>query len=164
MTDRRPFVADQSGTASVELVMILPLMFALLFPAMELGHFFWTQHKLVEAVRDGSRYASRLGYNKVCDGGTLKTDMLPEIKRMTRTGQIGSSTAVPKVAGWTDDQVTVTCQTFVNTGIYSDLGGNGAIVTVAATNVPYPSLLQRLGLISSTVNMNARASGPVIGI
>lgn len=166
----RTFLGDRRGSVSVEFVMILPMAFALLFPAMELGHFYWTQHKLAEAVRDGSRFAARLSPNRLCNGATaiVSGSDVTAIKLMTRTGQLASSTATAKVAGWDDGEVSVTvsCQAFVSTGIYSVMaaGDSGAIVTVAASNVPYPSLLMRLGLISTTVRMNAKSSAPVIGI
>lgn len=166
----RSFITDAKGTAGAEFALMLPFLLVLMFGTFELGHFFWTQHKLAEAVRDGVRYAARFKVEDVCTGATssVTTAEVDKIKLMTRTGQLTNNVATPKVPGWAAANVTVTysCQAFVSTGIYNDLGTGGAapIVTVAATNVPYPSLLERLGLIASTVNMNARSSGPVIGI
>jgi hypothetical protein len=84
---------------------------------------------------------------------------------VTRTGQVatGFNGTVP---GWTDTQVTVTvsCQAFVNTGIYTDLNGAGPVVTVRAANVAYPSLFKMLGNMPGSIRLNARASTAVIGI
>ena len=68
--------------------------------------------------------------------------------------------------GWTADQVqvTISCQAFVATGIYTALGGAAPIVTVAADDVPYPSLLGALGVVDLGIEMNATSHAAVIGI
>lgn len=169
MTLRRIFSND-SGSAATEFALILPLLVVLLFGGSEAGHFVWTQHKLTEGVRDGVRFASRAPVDTYCNGAVLKSDVtytakIAEIKRVTRSGLVatGFNATVP---GWTDARVTVTvsCQAFVSTGIYTDLNGAGPIVTVKATNVPYPSLFKALGHLPTSINLNAKASTAVIGI
>jgi Flp pilus assembly protein TadG len=161
------FFRDDTATAAVEFALILPLLVVLLFGGSEAGHFVWTQHKLTEGVRDGVRYASRLQIDRVCNGATavLADPELSNIKRVTRTGQVatGFNGTVP---GWTDSQVTVTvsCQAFVNTGIYTDLNAAGPVVTVRAANVAYPSLFKLLGNLAGSIHLNAKASTAVIGI
>jgi Flp pilus assembly protein TadG len=166
----RRFASQTTASASVEFALMVPLLVILLFGGAEAGHFVWTQHKLVEAVRDGARYASRLpvnGSDGVCAGATeqLSTDAEDRIKLITRTGQLagGGQSVVP---GWTDAQVTVTvnCQAFVATGIYTDLGEAGPVVTVAASGVSYPSLFNGLAGLSGGINLSARSSAAVIGI
>jgi Flp pilus assembly protein TadG len=163
----RSFLRNDTATASIEFALILPLLIVLLFVGSEAGHFVWTQHKLTEGVRDGVRYASRLNIDKVCNGATsvLAEPELSNIKRVTRTGQVatGFNGTVP---GWTNAQVTVTvsCQSFVNTGIYTNLNAAGPIVTVRAANVAYPSLFKALGNMPSSIRLNAKASTAVIGI
>jgi hypothetical protein len=78
------------------------------------------------------------------------------------------------VPGWTAAQVTVTvnCDSFVNTGIYSDLGDNdangtndaGPVVTVAASGVSYPSLFNGLAGLSGGISLSAESNAAVIGI
>ncbi len=164
----RSIPARNRGTASVEFVLMLPVMLALLFGGFEAGHFLWTQHKLVEAVRNGARYASRLDVAQVCDGGAsvLSADEVARIKLLTRTGQVARADAVAAVPGWTDAQVrvSVTCGAFVDTGIYSEYGEPGPVVVVSANQVPYPSLFGRLGIIDPEITMHARSSAPVIGL
>lgn len=166
------FARSEEGAAAAEFALIVPLLVVLLFGGSEAGHFVWTQHKLTEAVRDGARYASRLPFETVCDGAT---DVLTNgdhdeeharVIRVTRTGQLASSTVRPVVPGWTDAQVdvTVSCEQFVSTGLYTELGAAGPVVTVAATNVTYPSLFGLLGRITRSVSLNARSSAAVIGI
>jgi Flp pilus assembly protein TadG len=164
---RTNFFCDETAAAATEFALILPMLIVVMFAGSEAANFVWTQHKLTEGVRDGVRYASRLNISRVCNGATsvLADPELSNIKRITRTGQIatGHRQTVP---GWTDARVNVAvaCQAYVNTGIYSNLGEAGPIVTVSAQNVPYPSLFERLGNLPGTINLNAKASAAVIGI
>ncbi len=173
---RRPallqrFARQTKASASVEFALMVPMLVILLFGGAEAGHFVWTQHKLTEAVRDGARYASRLpvvGFEGVCAGATetISTDQIDRITLITRTGQLAATGARPVVPGWTDAQVTVTvtCQAFVDTGIYGDLGEAGPVVTVAASGVSYPSLFNGLAGLTSGINLSARSNAAVIGI
>lgn len=162
----RRFGLDTRATAATEFALALPMMLALLFVSMEAGHFFWTEHKLVKSVRDGARFATRLSVTDLCDGSTtiMSSALESEIKNLTVTGQI--SGGAPKVPGWTtgDVQVTVGCEAFVATGIYTDLGAEGPMVTVSSGNVDYPSILNGLGVINDTVDISAESSAAVAGI
>ncbi|WP_333605499.1 TadE/TadG family type IV pilus assembly protein [Novosphingobium sp.] len=167
----RGFLSSDKGTASAEFALVLPMLVVLMFGGFEAGYFIWMQHKLTEAVRDGARFASRMNINDFCNGATLKSDAtyttdITNIKLLTRTGQLASTSAPAKVPGWADGQVTVTvtCEGFVSTGIYNDLGNAGPVVTVSATNVAYPSLFHGLGVLKSTINLNATSNAAVIGV
>jgi len=152
---------DRRGTAAVEFVLALPFMLALLFGAMEAGHFFWTQHKLVKSVRDGARFASRLDVERLCANDAT---LLSEIRNVTVTGQLAAG-GTPKVPGWEPGDVDITpCGQFVDTGIYTDLGRRGPIITVSSGTVAYPSILGGLGFIDDTVNLSAKSSTAVMGI
>lgn len=165
------FARQTTASASVEFALMVPMLVILLFGGSEAGHFVWTQHKLVEAVRDGARYASRLpvnGSDGVCSGATetITTAAQDRVKLITRTGQLANTGARPVVPGWTDAQVTVTvvCQAFVSTGIYNDLGEAGPVVTVSASGVAYPSLFNGLVGLGGGINLSAKSSAAVIGI
>ena len=167
----RPFLANTRATASVEFALLVPLLIILLFGGTEAGHFVWSQHKLAEAVRDGARYAARLpinGSEGLCDGATstISTEMVDRVKLITRTGQLADTAARPVVPGWTEAQVSVvvSCESFVDTGIYTDLNAAGPIVTVSATNVTYPSMFNALGGLSRSISLNARSNAAVIGL
>lgn len=164
----RPFLSSATANASVEFALILPLLVLLLFGSVEVGHFVWTQHKLVEAVRDGARFASRMKVDDVCSGATsvISQANSDAVKLLTRTGQLTNPNAGPRVVGWTAAQVSVTvnCQAFVNTGIYTDYGAAGPIVTVAASGVTYPSLFRGLGVLTSNIKLTAKSNAAVIGI
>lgn len=161
-------LACESGAAAAEMVLVLPMLLALMFGGFEAGNFVWTQHKLVEGVRDGARYAARMNINDVCGGDSTATQA--KVRLITRTGQVANASAPPRVPGWADNLVTVTfnCNAFVSTGIYTDLGDTagpaGPIVTVAATNVPYPSLFQRLGYLDGSIRLSAKSNAAVTGL
>jgi len=158
----RWFLSDQSGAAAAEFVLTLPIMLALMAGSMEAGHYFWTQHKIVKAVRDGARYATRLDIEDLCSGDP---QTLTDIRNVTATGQLANG-GVPKVPGWNpaDVVVTVSCDSFVDTGIYSDLGEKGPLVTVSSSAVPYPSILAGLGFIDNSFSLSAQSSAAVMGI
>ena len=161
-------LTDRAGAAAAELALMLPLMLVLLFAGFEGGHFIWTQHKLTQAVRDGARFAGRLEVTQVCREGALviAPERVAEIKLLTRTGQLDDTARHPLIPGWSDDEVyvSITCEGFVDTGIYTELGEAGPVAVVAAQGVPYPSLFGRLGLFDPGFHMNARSSAPVIGL
>ena len=163
----RRFLKDRRASAAAEFALSLPMMLALLFGGMEAGHFFWTEHKLVKSVRDGARFASRIDVNSVCDGPTRRStpDIDALIQNLTVTGRIDGG-GVPKVPGWAaaDVDVAIDCEAFVGTGIYTDLGAAGPMVTVSSGAVDYPSILNGLGVIDDTVQISAESSAAVAGI
>lgn len=162
------FFTETKGAAATEFALLLPMLLIVLFTGSEAGHFVWTQHKLTEAVRNGARYAARFEIDNVCNGSTavLAGADLTNVQLLTRTGQLANAAARSVVPGWTDAQidVTVSCESYVDTGIYTDLNGAGPIVTVRAANVAYPYLFGLLGGIGGNISLNAESSTAVIGI
>ena len=170
----RSLIRNQTGAAGAEMALMVPMLIILMFGSFEMGHFFWSEHKVVKAVRDGSRFAARQPFTKfsctqsgiLLGDGTNNADttLITQIKNLTRTGNI-AGTGTEIVPGWTNAQVTITVScpaTVVNTGIYKGLT-NAPRVTVAAT-VPYPSLFGALGINTNSINLNAQAQSPVMGI
>jgi hypothetical protein len=163
-------LADRSGTAAAEMAIILPLLLVLLYGGVEAGHFIWTQHKLTEAVRSGSRFAGRLQeVAMACDPDGAAADIdeatRGRIKLFTRTGQQDDPDAAPFIPHWTDAQVQVSVAcAFTDQGIYRQLGGNGPVVTVRASGVAYPSLFSSLGILDPQIRMTAEAHAPGTGL
>ena len=171
------FLGDTRASAAAEFALLLPMLIILLFGGTEAGHFVWSQHKLAEAVRDGARYAARLPIDKVCnetvdllDKNNPSTEY-DQVVLITRTGQLDDAAARPVVPGWTDAQVVVEVDcdsdSFVDTGIYKELGFRGPVVTVRAVEVTYPSMFNGLGLdgrLSRNVELYAVSHAAVIGI
>lgn len=164
----RRLLRDQDGGPAAEFALALPMMIVLMFGGLEAGHFFWTEHKLVKAVRDGARYAARLDVHSLCNGSSvaMSTAVKSDIQAVTSTGLPASAGGTPKVPGWssTGVNVDIACGGFVSTGIYSELPNAGPIVTVSSGPVKYPSLFEALGAISSTINISAESSAAVTGL
>jgi hypothetical protein len=170
------FLRDERGSPSAEFALILPALVALMFGSFEAGNFFWTQHKLIKAVREGARYAARLPVDTYCDGATAQFDANPEaeadIKAVTLTGKLPAEGGQIAVPGMTTEQITVApvcaayavSETGSGTGIYSDLGNGGPVVTVSVSGVGYPSLFAQLAGLDGSIDMAAKASAPVIGL
>jgi len=157
------FLRDRSGVAAVEMVLVTPLLMAIIFGAFEAGNFFWNEHVVVKAVRDGARFAGRQSFSKYDCSSITDAAVATQIKNMTRTGQTTGGTA--RLNGWTDAQVSisVSCSGGTTTGIYTNHVGGAPVVTVSAA-VPYTSLFGTLGFDTTGFNLNASAQSAVMGI
>lgn len=167
------FARDTRGVAAAEMAMVTPLLMVIMFGIFEAGNFFWNEHIVVKAVRDGARFAGRQSYLAFsCPSGggagsfdTTRFPNLPaQIKNVTRTGQLTGGTA--RVSGWIDSQVVLTVDCINDPdllGIYTSNAGNAPRVKVVAT-VPYPSLFGALGFNTSGLSVSASAQSPVMGI
>jgi Flp pilus assembly protein TadG len=111
----------------VEFAILGPVFFLMLFGIIEMGRFMWTRHELVNATREGSRYAMVHGAKSsggVASSADVKTYML------TKSAGLGSSLGV---------NVT-----------YAGTAQPGEQVTVASTYtyVPMISYVLNMGSIS----------------
>lgn len=156
------FLHDRSGAAAAEMAMVLPLLMILLFGAFEAGNYFWNEHVVVKAVRDGARFAGRQSFGDyTCS--TVDSTVEGEIKNLTRTGQLSGGTA--RINGWVDGDITVSvsCHGATTTGIYRDMASGAPRVTVRAV-VAYTPLFGVLGFDTTGLNLVAEANSPVMGL
>ena len=161
----RRLVRNDRATAAAEMALSLPLIFALLFGAMELGNYFLSEHKVVKAVRDGARYAARQPFNSFDESCTPSEDVVTATENVTRTGTI-AGTGEPRFADSATMSVTGECAgtgSYVDAGIYATSPVGTPVITVAAT-VPYTTVLGQLGLSSTTLTLNAQSQAAVTGI
>lgn len=161
----RNFLQNASGSAAVEMALVLPLLIVLLFATFEGGYMLLCEHKVIKGVRDAARYAGRLDFSDYsCPSATFvgpSTD-LANIKSIARTGQLSGGTSY--VPGWVDGDVTVSVNCVAGTGgIYGAVGNNAPQVTVSAS-VAYPSLFGILGFDTTGLRLNASAQSPVMGL
>lgn len=160
---------SQSGAAGVEMALITPLLMVIMFGSFELGNYFYSEHVVAKAVRDGARFASRaLPLNIPCASGSFPTSIVDSTKEITRTGQV--SGGAERLAGWTANStvevlpVPKTTGGFVGSGIYAARATDVCVVQVKAT-VPYTPLLSTVGLAdANTLMLNATSEAPVVGI
>lgn len=164
----------QGGAAAAELALSLPLMLVLLFGATEAGFYFYNEHKLIEGVRDGARFASRQSFGDFPCGSAIDATTLGQIQTVTRTGSIaGTDNRLP---GMTNAHVTVSfvCTNQMETvpgsgsfvpvsGIYEN-AGQAQVVTIDAS-VPYQSLFGFVyGFPSGGIWLNAEQQTTVNGV
>lgn len=164
----RPLLRDRRGVASVEMALMLPILFAFMFTTFEGGHYLWTEHKVIKGVRQGARYAARLpfsSYNCASTDPTGTTNIpIDTIKNVVRTG-LPSGQAFSKVRGWTNSDITisVSCDAGTTSGLYSDVAG-GAPRVMVSTVVTYPAIYGLLGFDTSDWKVRAQAQAAVSGL
>lgn len=169
---------SQRATAAAEMALVTPLLITLMFGAFELGNYFLSEHVVVKAVRDGARYAGRLGFtNYPCSSES--TDNIPlgtvvsDTRNLVRTGQITGGTA--RLVGWTDpativvtyDCIDPTDATPSYTGIYNGMDYVPVVTVKTSATDPrltYSSLFNNLGFSSTSLSLNAEAQSAVMGI
>jgi Flp pilus assembly protein TadG len=93
---RRLFKCE-SGTASIETIIVLPLAISLMAGGAEFGQIWSDWGTANKSIRDATRYLARLDYNSICNWGT------DNAKKITVYGTIDGATAL--ISGWTTDQV-----------------------------------------------------------
>jgi hypothetical protein len=172
------FLSDSGGSAAAEMMLVMPILFALMFTAFEGGHYMWTEHKALKGVRDGARYAARLPFEYYnCDNDAPADpdgirDPVTDIQNLTRTGTIVPTPSdLSKVPGWANDhvKVSVVCREGVFAGLYDGMDADGdgkpevPTVTVS-TVVRYPSILGLLGFDTTDLGVRAQASAAVTGL
>lgn len=157
------FIKDKSGAAATELALMLPLMLTVMFATFEAGNYFYTEQKIVEAVRQGARYAGRLPFSAYTCPGAVDNVVAGQIKNVTLTGSVSGST--PLIKDWEPEDIviTVSCNSGTTTGVFKANPGGAPIVTVAAT-AGYSSLFSQLVTGSDVALVRASAQSVVNGI
>jgi len=154
---------SRNGSAAVEMALISPIFFALMFGAYDLGYYFMSEHLVVQAVRDGARYASRRPFSDyTCS--TASSDVTTKTQTLVRTGSPTGTTG--RLHGWTDNStvtITVACDTTgAYQGIYTGVATGVPVITVSA-DVPYGSLFKSFGL-GSSLHLRAESKVAVMGV
>lgn len=173
MIGLRALIVARRGSAAVELALITPLMFGLMFGSLELGNYFLDEHALVQQVRDGARYASRMPLvaNYTCPT-TVNPAAATLIGNVTRTGTVGGTgTGRFNAAYWARNCGTAT-QTLTVTircvskddydGVWQGLASDIPVVKVSSA-IRYRSLVGTLGLANVNLCLTADSEIPVIG-
>ena len=153
-------------------------MLALLLGSVELGNYFYNEHILVKAVRDGARFAARqdfASYNG-CNGSAVNvpTAVADATKLLVRKGSFDSSDP-DLLSNWDSASlqfnVQMTCSTTAGTttlaGIYSgnNTGTVGmAPVVLVTVRIPYRPILAGLGFNGFGMTLNATQQAAVMGL
>lgn len=161
MTVRRAFVRDERGAAAAEMALILPLLLMLLFGGMEGGNFFWREHQVVKAAREGARFAARQSMEFYdCAAGTISTvadangeTVEERIARVTAANLVGEPVVTVAMVG---------CAADSQFGLYAEKPDGAPIVSVNVT-VPYQSLMATM-IFDDTMTLGASAQAAVMGL
>lgn len=143
---------------------MLPLLLLLMFGGFEAGAYFYTEQKVIKAVREGARYAGRQTFASFPCGGSINSAVEDNIQNVTLTGT--PTGTIARVPGMEQDDVTVTFRcdaSWTGQGIFAGTSGGAPIVLVSATS-GYPSLFGSLGVFDNSFNVGARAEAVVNGI
>ncbi len=156
------FLRNRKGVASVEFVLILPVLILCLFGTIEIGRVLHDYHVVVKGVRDGTRYLSRVAVD--CSGGVGTVGSIVNApdnheqwaKNLTMTGSISLTPTLPDdylLAAWAPPStltVTVDCNDPATLeGIYS---GNPVVPSVTMTAVVKFDFIGSLPILPSTID------------
>lgn len=162
----RGFFSCQKGAAAAEMALILPLSLLLLFTSIEAGHYFYSQHQLVKAVRDGARFGARHSIDEVNCVSAISSALEADIRAVTLTGSLAGGSELR--SGWDsseiDFDVTVACPTtaVATSGIF-EADRPAAVLTVTAS-IGYKSLFKGLGIFNDSFALNGNQNAVVMGI
>lgn len=165
---------DSRGAAAAETVLVMPLAILMIFLALEAGFYLYTEHQVVNGVRDAARYAARLDMVSVwgCTGATNDTaytgSQLAPIKNVARYG-VATTTGTPVARPWTWDEAEVEvrykCVSDAQyTGIYTDHSNGYAPVITVIGRPNYPSLFGTLAGFDTTLHLYAKQEAAGAGV
>ena len=166
MKMRRNLRDDRSGQAAAEMALVMPILLILMFGAAEVGHYFYQEHIVVDAVRDVARYAARQSLDDVNCAG-ITTGVETSVRRATRlvSPNAADTEENRRIFNWDDDDtVTVSVACAENedfAGLYVNMNDLPR-VRVEAT-VPYNSLISFLGFGSLSLNLVAASEAAWVG-
>ena len=165
---------DRRGAAAAEMALVTPLLVTILIGSVELGSYFYSEHILVKAVRDGARYAARQNFSfyAACSGaptGTVEADT----RALVRTSLLSDGT--DRFVDIEDGDITLDtrCETTATdlsatsqsmTGIYRGRASGAPIVEVSATVDYVPVIGAPFGFSGLGLKLNASQQAAVMGI
>jgi Flp pilus assembly protein TadG len=167
----RAFTRNARGSAAAEMAMVLPILLALIFGALELGNYFRSEHVLIKGVRDGAVFAARQpisNYDCTVANPTVPATVVNDSKALVRTGQLSGGT--DRLPRWTDGStvftITASCVTSAGgetlLGIYQVNAGKVPVITMTA-DLPYQSVAGALGLPAASFRLRATQQAVVTG-
>jgi len=160
---------DRRGNAAVEMAMVTPLLLILMFGCIELGNYFWNEHTLLKAVRDGARFAARQSFNYYgCSGSPDTTNVVTPTQNVVMYGYLsGTDKLTPNIAA-ANVAVTQSCTTTAGTqtmqGLYRNDANGAHVVAVTATVTYRPVIAVALGFSGVGYQLYARSEAAVTGL
>lgn len=138
------------------MVLVLPILIVLMFGSVELGYYFYTEHRTIDLARNYARYAAR---SVVLDDAACPSATAIETNILDRIAQ-----DMPGITDWaTNSEVTIDCNSGFTTGLYEATGRDGPVATVTLQGT-YPGLFAFLGFTDQNLTVNATQHAAVIGL
>jgi Flp pilus assembly protein TadG len=171
MTGRhfRQLLSDLRGSAAVEMALVTPLLLAIMFGCLELGNYYWNEHTLLKAVRDGARFAARqpIANYSACSGSPGGT-VVADTKNVVMYGALSGTNALTPNITAADIAVTQGCTTTAGgqtmAGVYQNDPNGAHVVTVTATVVYRPLIAVALGFSGLGSHLYAESEAAVSGL
>ena len=156
-------VGDTRAAAAVEMALVTPMLALIMLGSGELGRFFYNEHIVIKAVRDGAVYAARQSIDKFnCSASPPSIDgtVIANTTALIQTGALSGGTALtPQAANAAATYtMTLTCPTAAPDGttlggIYANNGGKVPVLTINAS-VPYNTIMKGYGF-GTTITLHA---------
>ena len=163
-------LCDESANAAAEMAMVTPLLLILMMGCAELGNYFWNEHTLIKAVRDGARFAARQGFSNYPDCSTVATSLRDNTRNVVVYGYLSDTsgnTQTPNISA-TNVTVGTSCATTAGgqnmTGLYEDQANGAQIVKVSATVTYRPIIAMALGFSGVSKTLYAESQAAVTGL
>lgn len=161
MTQVLALLTDNRAAAAIEMALVAPILGLIGLGSAELGRYFYNEHIVVKAVRDGSVYAARQPIDKFnCTTFVIDSTVIANTTALIKTGALSGGTALtPQAANAAATYgMTLTCPTAAPDGttlggIYANNGGKVPVLTVSA-NVPYNTIMKGYGF-GTTITLHA---------
>ena len=161
---------DEAANAAAEMAMVAPLLLILMMGCAELGNYFWNEHTLLKAVRDGARFAARQSFANYPDCSTVATTMRDNTRNVVMYGYLSDTSGYKLTPNISAINVTVgtSCATTAGgqtmTGLYKDQPNGAQIVTVSATVTYRPIFAMALGFSGVSKSLYADSQAAVTGL
>jgi len=160
---------DRRGAAAAEMALVAPLLCAIMIGSVELGSYFYNEHILVKAVRDGARYAARQSFTNYGCSGAPTGSVVANTQALVRTSLLSSGTdRFPDIQNG-DITLSTSCKTTeggqsMTNGVYKGMATGAPIVTVQATVDYEPVIGAAFGFSGVGMHLNASQQAAVMGI
>lgn len=163
---------DRRAAAAAEMALVAPLLVTIMIGSVELGSYFYNEHILVKAVRDGARYAARQNFSNYSCSGAPGGTVVAETRALVRTTLLTGGTDRFADIDDTDITLTTSCATTATgvsstenmVGIYTGRSTGAPVVTVTATVDYAPVIGAAFGFSGVGLNLNASEQAAVMGL
>jgi hypothetical protein len=157
------------------MAMVTPLLLILMFGSVELGNYFWNEHTLLKAVRDGARFAARQGFSNFNTCSSSGTDLSSstvglDTKKVVQKGSLDGSQP-DLLPNWSTAtfRLTATCDTTQiggqdMSGLYRNNPNGWTKVAVETTLTYRPVLAVALGFSGVSYQLYAQSQAAVTGL